>query len=364
MNDQSNLPTIAPERVHELMERLIVKGDTSRLNPLEKSQFYTAVCESLGLNPLTKPFEFIMLGGKEVLYARKDATDQLRKKHGVSVLDMTEAAHEGLTIVTVKVQDKSGRTDMAKGAVSLVGLRGEALANAIMKAETKAKRRATLSICGLGFLDETDVETIPNARPAEEVIEQWGERRGEELIKAVQARPEPPVEIWDDAPEPETDWDKLGPVKQAGVLCSDPAFIKFLAETEKWNTGTAAEYVRARCAIKSRKELATNDAAMRKWGFLVAEFRAWQREPAVVDTPHSHPAHAADTEGASATDHAPHDAEAGAPKVLSLQEEAREAAKRGNKVFMVFYRRLDVDKQKALLSIGEELRSLMDRAGA
>jgi hypothetical protein len=30
-----------------------------------------------------------------------------------------------------------------------------------MKGETKAKRRATLSICGLGFLDETEIETIP-----------------------------------------------------------------------------------------------------------------------------------------------------------------------------------------------------------
>jgi hypothetical protein len=29
-----------------------------------------------------------------------------------------------------------------------------------MKAETKAKRRVTLSICGLGFLDETEVETL------------------------------------------------------------------------------------------------------------------------------------------------------------------------------------------------------------
>jgi hypothetical protein len=30
-----------------------------------------------------------------------------------------------------------------------------------MKAETKAKRRATLSVCGLGFLDETEIEDIP-----------------------------------------------------------------------------------------------------------------------------------------------------------------------------------------------------------
>jgi hypothetical protein len=38
------------------------------------------------------------------------------------------------------------------------------LANALMKAETKAKRRATLSICGLGMLDETEVEDIQGAQ--------------------------------------------------------------------------------------------------------------------------------------------------------------------------------------------------------
>jgi hypothetical protein len=36
-------------------------------------------------------------------------------------------------------------------------------ANTILKAVTKAKRRVTLSICGLGFLDETEVEDIPAA---------------------------------------------------------------------------------------------------------------------------------------------------------------------------------------------------------
>jgi len=35
------------------------------------------------------------------------------------------------------------------------------VANAIMKAITKAKRRVTLSICGLGMLDETEVESLP-----------------------------------------------------------------------------------------------------------------------------------------------------------------------------------------------------------
>ena len=35
------------------------------------------------------------------------------------------------------------------------------LANAFLKSETKAKRRVTLSICGLGLLDESEVDSIP-----------------------------------------------------------------------------------------------------------------------------------------------------------------------------------------------------------
>jgi hypothetical protein len=56
------------------------------------------------------------------------------------------------------------RQDESTGVVALAGLRGEALANARMKAETKAKRRVTLSLCGLGWLDETEVEDVPGAR--------------------------------------------------------------------------------------------------------------------------------------------------------------------------------------------------------
>jgi hypothetical protein len=44
--------------------------------------------------------------------------------------------------------------------VPLGNLKGDALANALTKSETKAKRRVTLSIAGLGWLDETELETI------------------------------------------------------------------------------------------------------------------------------------------------------------------------------------------------------------
>lgn len=154
------------EHAADAIEQVLIRGDLKSLTPEQRNAYYMRLCESTGLNPLTQPFEYLTLNGKLVLYAKRSCTDQLRSVHGVSVVDMDEQDREGVYIVTVKVQDKHGRTDMAKGAVNISGLKGEGLANAMMKAETKAKRRATLSICGLGLLDETEVETIPGAMVA------------------------------------------------------------------------------------------------------------------------------------------------------------------------------------------------------
>jgi hypothetical protein len=153
-----------------VFEQVLIKGDLSKLTPQERTKYYMEVCRSIGLNPLTKPFEYILLNNKLTLYALRTCTDQLRSIHGVSVEDLSESERDGVYIVTAKVRNKEGRTDMAKGAVTLGQLKGEALANAIMKCETKAKRRATLSICGLGFLDETEVESLPPASPAPEPV--------------------------------------------------------------------------------------------------------------------------------------------------------------------------------------------------
>lgn len=145
------------------IERVLLTGDLSKLDADQRLAYYNKVCSSLGLNPLTKPFSYILLNGKLVLYALKDATEQLRKLHGVSITELTSQRLEDVFVVTAKAQDKTGRTDAATGAVSIGNLKGESLANALMKAETKAKRRATLSICGLGMLDETEAESIGSA---------------------------------------------------------------------------------------------------------------------------------------------------------------------------------------------------------
>ena len=57
-----------------------------------------------------------------------------------------------------------------------------------MKAETKAKRRVTLSICGMGWLDESEIESIPNAKPVPmdlktgEIVTVETEKKPEEFI--------------------------------------------------------------------------------------------------------------------------------------------------------------------------------------
>jgi hypothetical protein len=66
----------------------------------------------------------------------------------------------------------------------LIGkLQGEARANAVMKAITKAKRRVTLSICGLGLMDESEALTLPGARAIDDddVIEAVAEKQGAPL---------------------------------------------------------------------------------------------------------------------------------------------------------------------------------------
>lgn len=149
------------------IELAIIQGDLSKLTESERAGYYQQVCESVGLNPLTKPFQYLKLNGKLTLYATKDAAAQIRKNHGISCTIIEQHADRELGVFTCTVtgQDKHGRQDTEIGVVSIAGLKGEALCNAYMKAVTKAKRRLSLSLGGLGWLDETELETIPNAQP-------------------------------------------------------------------------------------------------------------------------------------------------------------------------------------------------------
>ena len=172
-----------PEQdVGAVMERVMVLGDLTPLTPAQRSEYYMRVCRSVGLNPYTKPFGYIRLNNKLTLYAFRDCADQLRNLHGISIEIVDRKLTEGLLSIHVRATNKDGRKDEDFGVIAIgsKGLEGEAGANLIMKCVTKAKRRVTLSICGLGILDETEVVTIPGAELVE--IDTAGEIKSATVI--------------------------------------------------------------------------------------------------------------------------------------------------------------------------------------
>lgn len=153
------------DTAYSIMENVVADGDLSKLTPKQRVEYYHKTCESLGLNPLTRPLEYQRFNGKVVLYARKECTEQLRFMHKVSIYKMEKETFDGVFVVTAYARTADGKEDVSTGAVPIHNLKGEALANAFMKAETKAKRRVTLSVCGLGYLDENEVNTIAGSQP-------------------------------------------------------------------------------------------------------------------------------------------------------------------------------------------------------
>lgn len=173
VSTDANSTNVYPQDLsNRVLDNALVLNDLLGLTIEERRQYYVHVCQTLGLNPYTKPLKYIMLEGKLTLYACKDATDQLRKINGISLeiveRSVKQSGNGELIIVHVRAKDNTGRVDEDIGVVAVDKSKDKKnddliAANSMMKAVTKAKRRVTLSISGLGFLDETEVEDIPSA---------------------------------------------------------------------------------------------------------------------------------------------------------------------------------------------------------
>ena len=151
------LVTIDPK----IIESIVTRGDLSGLREEQLVGYYNYRCQQVGLDPSAKPFDLLVLSGKKVLYANAGATQQLANLHGLSTQITNRERVEDVYLVSVRCTGKDGRSSENQGAVDIKGLSGEKLANALMKATTKAIRRTVLAHCGLGMLDETELETIP-----------------------------------------------------------------------------------------------------------------------------------------------------------------------------------------------------------
>jgi hypothetical protein len=148
-------PELAAQ-AQEAINALVLKGDTSKLTLEQKTQYYSAVCSTVGLNPATRPFQFLTFQGKEVLYPDKSCAEQLRSLKAISLSGPKITFQDTLIMVEVTATMRNGRTDTDYGIVDTTTNLNKGLSrgDAILKAVTKAKRRVTFSICGLGFLND------------------------------------------------------------------------------------------------------------------------------------------------------------------------------------------------------------------
>jgi|GEM_PF-5297213 len=155
----NELRTISPE----IISKLVIGGDLKGLQPAQKVEYYNYRCSQAGLDPAAKPFDLLILNGKEILYANASATQQLTSIHKLSHAITSRELTDGIYCVFCRVTGSDGRSTENMGAVPIETLKGEAKANAMLKATTKAIRRTVLAHMGLGLMDETEVETIPGA---------------------------------------------------------------------------------------------------------------------------------------------------------------------------------------------------------
>jgi hypothetical protein len=123
-------------------------------------------------------------------------------------------------------------------------------------------------------------EKMADLKEASQTTETWDEQTGELT---------PTPEAWDKEMRPETSskWEDMSPAQQAGILCNEPAFWRFLNDTHSQfavnGADSAAAAVRAHCIVDSRADIKNGHPSGKLWRALVAEYRAWQREPAVTE---------------------------------------------------------------------------------
>ncbi len=152
---RESLPMVSGDE----LERHLQYGDLAKMDEPTRARYYIATCASVGLNPLTRPFVLMRnQAGELFLYAGKSACEQLRKRDRVSIRIVSrEKDAENFTVIAA-ASTPDGRVEESMAVVTIKGLTGQALGNAMMKCETKAKIRSTLSITGLGFSSVDDAD--------------------------------------------------------------------------------------------------------------------------------------------------------------------------------------------------------------
>ena len=146
-----NKSTLTVEKVREN------SGDLNGLTAVERKMYYIQMCDFYKFYWKAFPFDYIENDGKLKLYVNQTGCSHLRNRYQVSTKIKSREIIEGMWVITVEAR-RGNRTEEATGAASLFDKYGKTTpqlkANSLKKAETQARRRATLAICGFSDNDE------------------------------------------------------------------------------------------------------------------------------------------------------------------------------------------------------------------
>lgn len=166
---QRDIVQADPEQAAGALAHILGTGDLSQLTNEQRVGYYLEVCSSLGLNPRTRPFDWIEFydpetrGKKLALYPNQSCAAQLRRQHQISVHtgEVTRSPDGSMLKCTATGTTPNGREGTATKYVSILDregkpIRGNQLANAYMKCETGALRRLTFSMVGMASPPDMD----------------------------------------------------------------------------------------------------------------------------------------------------------------------------------------------------------------
>ena len=180
--------------------------DLDRLTAEQLQQYYLDACAYHGVPPELNILAFQYMDGgdgarRRVLYAKKGATDIIRERLGISVIQMEKEIFHGTLTYTCLGKNRDGRTEIAIGAAYIEGLTGRTLEVAIMVAQTRATRRMTLQFAGAGLLDETELQAdskttdIKEALTAPQPVKRPNAAPGKDITVPEKFKAKPPADI-------------------------------------------------------------------------------------------------------------------------------------------------------------------------
>ncbi len=176
---------------NSIAQKAAMSGNLRALTSDEQWQYYLAMCDHLGLDPVSRPFDWIDQEGKLSLYPNANCAAQLAQKGEISFPEYATEMIGEVFVYRVRATSNDERELWATGAVP-VGRTALETARAIKKAETQARRRAVFALGGLALTEAEEMyEVGARSYVPDDAIEQSvdaeapGAEKAEKAVKAV-----------------------------------------------------------------------------------------------------------------------------------------------------------------------------------